>query len=125
MDLKVSLEMDDEKQFEDILNRELYDSEEVLMYLYAAVSCFNSEKVFDGLLRRNNYFKVNKELNQLFTSSHVFLQLSGFSSSVERRKFDCIVLRLAIERDFFFMSEIILDRSLMTKEMIQILLQEN
>lgn len=63
MDLKISLEMDDEKRFEEILKRDLYDSEEILMFLYAAVSCFNSEKVFEGLLRRNNYFKAIKELN--------------------------------------------------------------
>lgn len=110
--------MDDEKKFDEILKKDLYDSEEVLMYLYCAVSCFNSEKVFDTLLKRNNYFKVNKELNQLFSSSRLFLQLSGFSSSIERRRFDQIVIRIAIERDFFFMCDLILDRSLMTKEII-------
>ena len=73
MDLKISLEIDDEKKFEEVLKRDLYDSEEILMYLYAAVSCFNSEKVFEGLLKKNNYFKHIKELNQLFISSHVFL----------------------------------------------------
>ena len=63
VDLKNSLEMDDEKKFEEIIKKEIYDSEELLMYLYAAVSCFNNEKVFDQLLKRNNYFKVNKELH--------------------------------------------------------------
>ena len=47
IDLKTAIELDNEKKFEEILRRDLLDSEEVLMYLYVAVSCFNSEKVFD------------------------------------------------------------------------------
>ncbi len=34
-------------------------------------------------------------------------------------------MKIAVERDFYFMVELILSRSLVTKEMIQILLAEN
>ena len=47
IDLKTAIELDNEKKFEEVLKRDVLDSEEILMYLYCAVSCFNSEKVFD------------------------------------------------------------------------------
>lgn len=103
----------------------MYDSEEVLMYLFASVACFNSEGTFDILIKRNNLFKVNKEWNDLFSSPKIFYQLSSFQNSVERRKLDQIALRIALDREFFFMIDCILDRSVMTKEIVQILLTEN
>ena len=50
----------------------MYDSEEVLMYLYAGVACFNSEKMFDILLKRNNFFKIKKEWFELFSVPKIF-----------------------------------------------------
>ena len=72
VNLKICLEMDDDRKFEEIMKKDLYDTEEVFMYLFCAVSCFNSEKIFDILLKRNNYFKVNKEWNLLFSTNRVF-----------------------------------------------------
>lgn len=60
IELKACLDMDDERRFEQVMQKEVYDSEEVLMYLYAALSCFNSDRVFHGLLKKNNYFEFNK-----------------------------------------------------------------
>lgn len=47
LELKKILDVDDEKSFKNILKKEIYDTDEVLMYLYAAVAYFNSEDVFE------------------------------------------------------------------------------
>lgn len=103
----------------------MLDSEEVFMYLYCAVACFNNEKVFSIMIQRNNNFKVTKAWYMLFSTPRIFSQLVGFRASIERRRFDSIAMKIAIERDFYFMVELILTRSLVTKELIQILLAEN
>jgi hypothetical protein len=67
MDLKYSIDRVDEVWFSSLINHDIFDSDEVLMILYACVVCFNSEKAFDILLRRNNFFKFKKEWFKLFS----------------------------------------------------------
>ncbi len=67
MDLKYSIDRVDEVRFSSLINHDIFDSDEVLMILYACVVCFNSEKAFDILLRRNNFFKFKKEWFKLFS----------------------------------------------------------
>ena len=60
-DLKFAIEKIDEVKFSEILINEIYDQDEVLMLLFTALVCFNSEKGFDILLKRSNYFKIRPE----------------------------------------------------------------
>ncbi len=66
-ELQRAIESLEELRFSELLINEIYDSDEVLMMIYAAVVCFNSEKGFDILLRRNSYFRHKKEWHSLFT----------------------------------------------------------
>ena len=54
--LKQAIDSFDDSLFTQLLDRDLLDSGEVLMTLYAAVFCFNAEGAFDILLKRDNYF---------------------------------------------------------------------
>ena len=72
LDLKSAIDDLDEPKFSQILNTEIYDADEVLMLLYCAVTCFNSEKAFDILLKRNNYFRVKPEWFALFQIPKIF-----------------------------------------------------
>jgi len=65
LELKMCIDKDDEAKFKEVLHKEIYDGDEVLMYIYAAVTVFHSEQVFYTLLRRNNFFEVNPEWNLL------------------------------------------------------------
>jgi hypothetical protein len=42
------------------------------MLIYTAVVCFNSEKGFDVMVKRNNYFKLKSEWNKLFTIPKIY-----------------------------------------------------
>ena len=77
------------------------------------------------MVKRNNYFKTKQEWHNLFSVPRIYQILQSQLISPERRKFDLIALKVAFERDIYFMAELILDRSRITKELIQILLQEN
>lgn len=83
--LKVAIEFLDEVRYSEILLNDIFDSDETLMLIYAAIVCFNSEKAFDILLRRNNYFKMKPEWHQLFTSPRLFHCLAYQLISPERR----------------------------------------
>ena len=72
LELKHIIDQSDTKMFYECLDKEIFDSEEVLMYLYAAVACFSTENIFDRLLRRNNYFEVNSEWYELFSLPRIF-----------------------------------------------------
>lgn len=75
LDLKRAVETLDELRFSEILKIDILDSDEVMMLLYSSVVCFNSEKAFDILLRRNNSFKHKPEWANLFSFPKVFLHL--------------------------------------------------
>lgn len=56
LELKHIIDQHDIKMLSECLDKDLYDSEEVLMHLYVAIACFSADNVFDRLLKRNNYF---------------------------------------------------------------------
>jgi hypothetical protein len=123
--LKMAVQNLDDEKFTYLLNSEIFDSDEVLMLLYSSVVCFNSEKAFDILLKRNNYFKFKGDWHTLFSSIRIFQTLQVQLTSSDRRKFDLIALRAAFEKELQFMVDLILERSRITKELMWILLQED
>ena len=50
----------DEDKFREILSVDVHNNQEVIMIMYCAVECFNSDQAFDIIVKRNNYFKVNQ-----------------------------------------------------------------
>ena len=72
LNLKRAIDTLDEVKFSEILSNDILDSEEVLMLLYVSVVCFHTEKAFDILIRRNNFFKFKPEWYSLFSSVRIF-----------------------------------------------------
>ena len=50
----------------------------------------------------------------LFSTPNIFQVLQANPTLAERQKFDELVLKVALERDLLFISEIVLDRCVMT-----------
>ena len=123
--LKVAIEYLDEVKYSEILLNEIFDSDECLMLIYAAVVCFNSEKAFDIILRRNNNFRLKPEWHTLFSSPRIYSCLAYQLTSPERRKLDLLTLKSAFDKDLYFMADVVLDRSRITKQLIQVILGEN
>lgn len=78
------------------------------------------------MLVRNNSFKdYRKDWEALFTENNIFIRLQKFETSVERSKFNFIVLQKALEKDIVFIVEDLLDgRVPITNQMIKLLLKE-
>ena len=72
LELKKILDTDDVKIFKNLIRKEIYDTDEVLMYLYAAVAYFNSEDVFQYMIMNNNYFEVSPDLHHLFSEPGIY-----------------------------------------------------
>jgi hypothetical protein len=107
------------------LNKDLLDSGEVLMILYASVVCFNAEGAFDILLKRDNYFAAKSSWNKIFATPRIFPRLQLMPNSLERRAFDIITLKEAYERDLGFMVDLVLERARITIEVIDVMLRED
>ena len=123
--LKQAVEKLDDNRFAQLLNNDIVDSGEVLMLLYCAVVCFNQERAFDILLKRDNYFKQKPEWNRIFGTPRVYACLKGQPMSPERRQFDVLTMREAFDRELMFMVEIVLERSRITPDLIRTLLAED
>ena len=94
------------------------------MLLYCSIVCFRSQQAFDILLKRNNYFKVNSEWHRLFSSANLYSCLLTEPISPERGMFDLLALKASFDKELSFMTELILERAIMTKDMILVLLSE-
>ena len=123
--LKQAIETFDDSLFSQLLNNDHVDSGEVLMILYASVVCFNAESAFDILLRRDNYFASKPAWHLLFSQKRVFPRLQLVPGCPERRSFDLITLKEAYDKDLSFMSELVLERARITKEVIDVMLRED
>jgi hypothetical protein len=123
--LKQAIETFDDSLFSQLLNKDHVDSGEVLMILYASVVCFNAESAFDILLKRDNYFASKPTWHLLFSQKRVFPRLQLVPVSPERRSFDLLTLKEAYDKDLSFMSELVLERARITKEVIDVMLRED
>ena len=70
--LKQAVDNFDDTLFSTLLNQDHFDSGEILMLLYASVVCFNSERAFDILLKRDNYFKSKPTWHAIFKVPRVY-----------------------------------------------------
>lgn len=95
------------------------------MVLYCSVVCFNQERAFDIMLKRDNYFKQKPDWYRLFATPKIYQCLKNQPISPDRRQFDLITLREAFDKDLIFMVEIILERSRITRDIIQVMVQED
>jgi hypothetical protein len=92
------------------------------MVLYCSVMCFNQERAFDILLKRDNFFKQKPDWHRLFSAPKIYQCLKNQPISPDRRQFDLITLREAFDKDLMFMVEIILERSRITRDIIQVMI---
>jgi hypothetical protein len=112
-------------EFQKLANQ-LLDKDEVLMALYLCVSRFLNPNAFQAMLVRNGSFKDLQPLwYLLFTERNVFSKLTQDQRSIERCQFNLIVLTQALERDYIFILEDLLDgRAPVTSEMVAHMLLE-
>ena len=97
------------------------------MGLYLAVSRFNSAKMFQSLLVKNNSFKdLQPEWHLLFTERNIFQKLQKFNTSIERSQFNFLVLAKALQNEYDFMVDEILDgRTPVTNKVIELLIKQD
>lgn len=76
---------------------------------------FNCEEEFELIVRRNKYFEVISDWYSVLEQTNIFQQIQNFQSSIERRKFEFFVLKICLEKDLFFILEILLDRAILNK----------
>ena len=93
---------------------EIGDPEEALIIMYVAVVIMNTPTVFDMMMEKHQRFKTKPVWHVLFTTPNVFNVLQSGKTSAERQKFDELVLKVALERDLLFISEIVLDRGVVS-----------
>jgi hypothetical protein len=80
------------------------------MALYIAIRLLGDQKIFTSILVRNDSFKdIQPSWNLLFTEKNIFKILTKMMTSMQSSNFHLIVLREAIERDFDFIVDEIID----------------
>ena len=112
------------------------------MVMYVAVVLMNTPAVFEIMMDKHQNFKTKPVWHVLFSTPGIFQLLRDSSinhkgsagapptsllaaeSFQERQKFDELVLKVALERDLLFVTEIILERSLITPQLISLLMHD-
>ena len=96
------------------------------MVMYIAGVLMNNPQAFNLMMEKHQNFKTKPVWHVLFSTPDVFRLLRDSNANgpnasflnadsfVERQKFDEIVLKVALERDLLFITEIVLERSLIT-----------
>lgn len=124
--LKYLLIHDDQEAFVNYATKtDILNKDEVLMFIYVAVVCMNSQTVLQHLLTANNFFQANDEWYTLFTHPNLKEQLQKYGGSAERNKLDLMVLKTSLDNELIFMSDLVIDRSVFTHDMIVLLLKES
>lgn len=113
------------KQFQ-ILCNGLRNRNELFMALYLSVSRFAEEHSFSVMLMRNNNFKdLQPEWYELFSPLEIYQTLLLKKDSAQRQKFNLMALKVAVQNEYYFMVDEILDgRAYVTPQMLEFLLQE-
>lgn len=96
------------------------------MVLYVCVVCMNNQPAFDHLVKKNRSFREKPEWHVILSQFNIFEKLQRrLPYSAERTQLDVIALRIAIEREITFMSDLIISNIVMTQDVLALLAQEN
>ena len=93
------------------------------MLAYVASVCLNNFRAFQHIVSRNNNFNVKPEWNNLFKKIDIFDLIQNITP--EKALLEVLVLKVSLERDFVFMTELVLDSAILTPNHIKTLLDEN
>ena len=94
--------------------------------MFVAVAFLNMENVFKNILEKFDHFKTLKpEWYVLFSQPQIFKNLQAFPSMAERNTFNAIALNILLEKDLEKLTEIMLEQSVITPELISILIKHN
>jgi hypothetical protein len=104
--------------------------DECLMILYCAIVCQNSVPVYNNILSRMDYFKLRPQLHVVFQKqqqdNQFFYNLQMHPDCTSgRQRLDMVVLKASLEKDLQFMTSLVLDRALLTPQMLLVLLEED
>ena len=94
------------------------------MLIYVSVVVMNTPQVFDTMMEQHQNFKTKPVWHVLFSTPAIFRILQGQPTVAERQKFDELVLKVALERDLIFIQEIALDRSIITPQLLSLLMAD-
>ena len=81
--------------------------------------------MFKHISHKNNQFKFKPAWHALFSQHNVFQSLQTFPSHAQRGKFDEFVLKVALEKDLDFMTQLVVDRAVITPQLISVLANDN
>ena len=125
--LKKVIEIDSPKALTLLVQKErITDPEEALVVIYVAVVVMNTLGVFDYLLEKHQRFKTKPVWHVLFSMPNIFQVLQSSPLMAERQKFDELVLKVALERELSFITDILLDnRTMITPALLSLLLTED
>lgn len=94
--------------------------------MFVAVAFLNMENVFKNILEKFDHFKTLKpDWYVLFSQPQIFKNLQAFPSMAERNTLNAIALNILLEKDLEKLTEIMLEQSVITPEMISILIKHN
>lgn len=94
------------------------------MLLYVAV-CLNNKPVFAHINTMTKSFALQPEWHELLKEPLFFERVLSLQLNAERALLEVFVLKASLERDVLFMTELVLDRAILTPTMLQTLMQEN
>ncbi len=70
-------------------------------------------------------FALQPEWHELLKEPLIFERVLSLQLNAERALLEVFVLKASLERDVLFMTELVLDRAILTPTMLQTLMQEN
>ena len=103
--------------------RDVKDSEEALLIMFVAVAFLNKQDVFQNILDKFNQFKFKPEWHALFSQPGIFKNLQAFPGMAERNNLNSIALNILLEKELEKLTEIMLEQSVITPELISILIK--
>ena len=84
------------------------------MLMFVAVVVMNTPNVFRKMMEKHQNFKTKPVWHVLFSTPNIFEVLQGSPSMAERQKFDELVLKVSLERDLMFITDIVLDKAVIS-----------
>ena len=100
------------------------DPQESLLLAYVAATFMHNFGAFDHILHRNNFFQMKASWHALLAQNHIYSRLQETQMSKERAVFDIMVIQISIEYDLAFMTDLVLEHTVITPSMLNVLLQE-
>ena len=90
--------------------------------LYVCAVCLINHEAFEHIIKKNKAFREKPTWHVVLSQYNIFHKLQKrLPYSSERSQLDVIALRIALERELTFMTDLILNNIVMTQEVLALL----